>query len=124
MAKVFERWGRVRAMGSPGGYAYRTAVNLNRKRIRHVAVRARRLLAVSREPAGESEPETRADLSAALRALPRAQREAFMLVTWVGLSAEEAAPILGIRPASVRSRVHRARAGLRERIAERVDDRD
>jgi RNA polymerase sigma-70 factor (ECF subfamily) len=124
MAKVFERWGRVRAMGSPGGYTYRTAVNLNRKRIRHVAVRARRLLAVSREPAGESEPETRADLSAALRALPRAQREAFMLVTWVGLSAEEAAPILGIRPASVRSRVHRARAGLRERIAERVDDRD
>src|SRR6478672_5092296 len=63
MAKVFERWGRVRAMGSPGGYVYRTAVNLNRKRLRHLAVRARRLLAVSREPAGDPAFETRADLA-------------------------------------------------------------
>lgn len=71
MAKMFERWERVRAMGSPGGYAYRTAVNLNRKRLRHLAVRARRLFAMSRDPAGEPEPETRADLAAALRALQR-----------------------------------------------------
>jgi DNA-directed RNA polymerase specialized sigma24 family protein len=47
-----------------------------------------------------------------------------MLVSWLGLSAEEAAPILGIKAPSVRSRVHRARADLRGRLAEGVDDRD
>src|ERR687884_501387 len=43
-ARVFERWERVRAMDSPVGYVYRSALNLHRKRVRHLVVRARRLL--------------------------------------------------------------------------------
>ena len=51
-----------------------------------------------------------------LASLPRTQREALMLVEWLGYSAEEAGSILGARPSSVRGRLHRARATLRERF--------
>jgi RNA polymerase sigma-70 factor (ECF subfamily) len=54
MVRVYERWERIRAMESPVGYAYRTAMNLNRKRLRRLAVRARRLV---------RPPEERDDLS-------------------------------------------------------------
>jgi RNA polymerase sigma factor (sigma-70 family) len=114
MARVFERWDRVQTMESPGGYVYRVAVNLNRRRIRHLAVRARRLLAMRSDP--EEPPETRTDLADAISSLPRGQRQAFLLVEWLGMSAEEAGRILKIAAASVRSQAHRARASLRKRL--------
>jgi RNA polymerase sigma-70 factor (ECF subfamily) len=51
-----------------------------------------------------------------LRTLPLEQREALVLVGWMGMSAAEAAGVLGIEGASVRGRLHRARATLRERF--------
>ena len=39
-----------------------------------------------------------------------------MLVDWLGMSSEEAGRILHIEPASVRSRVHRARKELRSHL--------
>jgi len=45
MTRVLERWDRVGVMDSPAGYAYRTALNLQRKRIRRLAVRAKRRFA-------------------------------------------------------------------------------
>jgi RNA polymerase sigma factor (sigma-70 family) len=117
MARVYERWDRVRTMESPGGYVYRVAVNLNRHRLRHLAVRARRLLAMTVH-AESSQPETRTEISEAIASLPAGQRQAFMLVEWLGMSAEEAARILGIAPSSVRARTHRARAALRDRLRE------
>ena len=116
MARVFERWERVSRMESPGGYAYRLAVNLNRQRLRHFAVRARRLLAITVHPDSEQPPDTRRELAEAISSLPKGQREAFMLVEWLGMGAEEAARVLKIAPASVRSRIHRARAALRDRL--------
>ncbi len=108
MARVYERWDRVSRMESPGGYAYRLALNLNRHRLRHLAVRARRLLAITVHPDFEQPPEVRRELAEAIASLPRGQREAFMLVEWLGMSAEEVARALKIAPASVRSRIHRA----------------
>lgn len=49
---------------------------------------------------------------AAVRRLPRAEREAIALCVWSGLSYADAAQALGISEVSVRSRVHRARARL------------
>jgi DNA-directed RNA polymerase specialized sigma24 family protein len=120
MARVYERWDRVRAMESPAGYVYRAGVNLHRQRVRHLAVRARRLLAMavhaeSTQPPG---PGVRLELADAIASLPAGQRQAFMLVEWLGLSSGEAASILQIAPASVRTRIHRARAALRERLGE------
>lgn len=114
MTRTYERWERVRAMDSPQGYVYRAAVNLNRKRIRRLAVSARHLL----DPARSHEPGAGSDIAMALEALPGNQREALVMVVWFGLSAEEAAPILGIAPGSVRSRLSRARASLRKSLGE------
>jgi RNA polymerase sigma factor (sigma-70 family) len=69
----------------------------------------------------DDQSELRVELAEAIASLSRGQREAFMLVEWLGLSAEESAPILGLAPASVRSRVHRARAALRERLQPEED---
>lgn len=68
--------------------------------------------------------ETRAELVAALASLPVDQREAFVLVEWLGLPAEEAGRLLGIRAPSVRSRLHRARAALREHFGEGDEDHE
>jgi RNA polymerase sigma-70 factor, ECF subfamily len=120
MARVYERWDRVRIMDSPGGYVYRVAVNLNRHRLRHLAVRARRLLAISVHT-DSGQPETRTEIIEAIASLPAGQRQAFMLVEWLGMSAEEAGQVMKIAAASVRSQVHRARASLRERLREDGD---
>jgi RNA polymerase sigma factor (sigma-70 family) len=116
MARAYERWDRVRAMASPGGYVYRTAVNLNRRRLRHLAVRARRLLALARGGDRDDDPGVTVELAEAIGSLSAGQREAFLLVEWVGMSSEEAGRTLRIAPASVRSRVHRAKETLRDRL--------
>ena len=116
LARAYERWDRVRVMESPGGYVYRTAVNLNRKRLRRLAAAARRVF----DPPAENDPmsavEARSETVRLLMTLPKSQREALILVDWLGMGSEEAGRLLRIRPASVRSRVHRARAVLRERF--------
>ena len=119
MARVFERWDRVKGMDAPGGYLYHTALNLNRKRLRRLAVRARGFLWPAEPPDAIAASETRSDLMRALAGLPDSQKEALVLVDWLELTSEEAGRILGIRPASVRSRVHRARETLQSRLGAR-----
>jgi RNA polymerase sigma factor (sigma-70 family) len=116
MVRVYARWDRVRAMESPGGYAYSVAVNLNRQRLRHLTVRARRLFAMRSRVEPEQPPDLRRELADAIGSLSRGQREAFMLVEWLGFSAEEAGRLLRIASASVRARIHRAKAALRDRL--------
>ena len=120
MARIYERWDRVRATESPAGYVYRAAVNLHRQRRRHLAVRARRLLIMAVHAKSAQPPglEVRLELADAIASLPAGQRQAFMLVEWLGMSSQEAARILRIAPASVRTRIHRARAALRERLGD------
>jgi RNA polymerase sigma factor (sigma-70 family) len=119
LARAFERWERVRRMDSPQGYVYRTALNLNRNRLRHLRMRARRALHVGAgvhpaEPEGVA--ESRDEVRRALAALSVEQRDALILVDWLGLDAEEAGRVLRIEAASVRGRLHRARTTLRERF--------
>jgi RNA polymerase sigma-70 factor (ECF subfamily) len=56
-------------------------------------------------------------LAAALAALPHAQREVLLLHAWADLSHEEIAAALDISAGTVRSRLHRARAHVAERLA-------
>jgi len=63
--------------------------------------------------AGRIDDERRmASILAAIRSLPRAEREAVALCLWSGVSYADAAAALGITEAAVRSRVSRARARL------------
>jgi RNA polymerase sigma-70 factor (ECF subfamily) len=116
--RVFERWDRVGTMDSPVGYLYRTALNLNRKRLRRSALLARR----SSEPQPASDPlgqsDTKLDMLRALQMLPRPLREAVVLVKWYGMTSEQAAAVLGVQAVSVRGRVHRAMTMLHERFGE------
>jgi RNA polymerase sigma-70 factor (ECF subfamily) len=117
LSRVFERWDRVRQMESPHGYLYRTALNLNRKRIRRLLVHARRASALRPpERADLSLIEDRIAVRAAVQSLPRGQREALVLVDLLQVATTEAAKILGIAPVSVRSRLMDARRNLRIRL--------
>ena len=62
MARAYARWERVREMASPAGYVYRTAFNLNRRRLRRESFRPRRWLgpAASPDPAESSEHRSEA----------------------------------------------------------------
>lgn len=80
-------------------------------------------------PAGPDSPERGfehanldADVQRALAALPPQFRAAVVLCDIEGLSYEEIALTLGVKIGTVRSRIHRARALLRESLAHRAPD--
>ena len=114
MSRTWERWERVGQMDSPAGYTYRVALNLQRKRIRHLGVRARRLPLI--RPTHPVQPHVSGEVVSALAMLSPEQRAAVLLIEWVGMPAEEAAPILGVTVAGVRTRLHRARQALRRSL--------
>jgi RNA polymerase sigma-70 factor, ECF subfamily len=113
--KAWERWDRVRSMDNPSGYLYRTAVNARRSALRRVGVAARRALSLQQsDPISESDDRDR--IRRALATLPANQREAIVLVEWLGFSDVEAGQVLGISPGAVRVRISRARTSLRPLI--------
>ncbi len=73
---------------------------------------ARRALSLQQsDPISESDDRDR--IRRALATLPANQREAIVLVEWLGFSDAEAGQVLGISPGAVRVRISRARASLR-----------
>jgi RNA polymerase sigma-70 factor (ECF subfamily) len=72
------------------------------------------------KPAAEHVPvdaELRPDIDDALRALPAHQHQAVVLVEVHGFTTAEAAAILGVRPGTMTSRLHRARRRMRTAVA-------
>lgn len=61
--------------------------------------------------------EARTELEAAIRELPEKLRAVFVLRELEGLSGEETAQTLGVTIENVKTRLHRARLQLRERLA-------
>ena len=59
----------------------------------------------------------RIDALTALASLNNQHREALLLVSWDGLTADEEAQVLGIRTTALRRRVHRVRAALNDNSA-------
>jgi RNA polymerase sigma-70 factor (ECF subfamily) len=116
MVRLYERWDRVRQMDSPQGYLYRTALNLHRSRLRGLASKARHILQATPSPDPAEVVQSRDSLSRALTSLPTGQREAVVLVEWLGMDQEEAAAALGIKHGSVRARLSRAQADLRRML--------
>ncbi len=112
MVRVYERWDRVSALDSPVGYLYRTALNLHRSRLRRTAVRLKRR-PIPQPPDPLDAANDRDEIGHLLAALPGGQREALILVEWLGMSAEEAGHVLDIEPVSVRARISRAKTALR-----------
>ena len=63
-------------------------------------------------------------IQAAMNTLPEQHREALVLRDVEGLSAEEAADVVGIEVGALKSRLHRARMQLKQSLAAVLDDRD
>ncbi len=131
-AETFARAFRARRRFDRRGEAalpwlYGIAANLLRM---HRRGEERRLRAYARATERGSESSLSADseyrldaaalrpvLAEALAGLPHAQREVLLLHAWADLSHEEIAAALDISAGTVRSRLHRARAHVAERLA-------
>ena len=131
-AETFARAFRGRRRFDPRGesalpWLYGIAANLLRM---HRRTEERRLRAYARaadrrlEPSPNIDSERRLDAVALRPALARAlaslscgQREVLLLHAWAGLSHEEIAVALDVSAGTVRSRLHRARAEMAERLS-------
>lgn len=112
--KVWERWDRVQEMDNPAGYLYRTALNLNRTRIRRASVAIRRAVGLGPRRDSLVDIETRDEVVRALGALTPRQRESVVLVDLLDYSSEEAGELMGIKAATVRVLASKGRAVIRQ----------
>jgi RNA polymerase sigma-70 factor (ECF subfamily) len=115
--RLLERWDRVSAMEDATGYLFRTAMNVWRSRRRRAAVALRRMTRSTEYATELDEVEARADVVRLLSSLTERQRAAMVLVDLIGLSSQEAAAALGVRPSTVRVQAARARASLKEGLS-------
>ncbi len=115
--------------GSTAGWIHRVTTNLFLDGVRRKKRRPETLIGehhdflVSREPLPDSFVHDAAfdpDIEAALAAIPHNMRIAVILSDVEQLSAEEISAALGIKVATVRTRVHRGRVQLRKELAHRA----
>ncbi|MGH0031816.1 MAG: RNA polymerase sigma factor [Myxococcota bacterium] len=80
----------------------------------------------ARDPASEAvvDPLLRERIGVALGALPRGQREVFVLVHMEGFTTREAAEILGKATGTVHSHLHRALKSLRSQLEGVLESRE
>ena len=115
-ARAYASWRKVSQHPAPRAWVVRTALNTHvswwRRRRREVAWEA------GADQAGD-EPGLPVDaqVMAALKALPRRQREVVALRIFLDLDTETTARVLGIAPGTVTAHLSRATAVLRESLA-------
>ena len=116
--RAYERWALVIRADNRPGYVYRIALNLYRSKLRRAARAARKVITPTPEPGAIEAMADRDAIAQALATLSKAQREAVVMVEWLGMTDDEAGALLGISPITVRVRIHRARAILRPLLQE------
>ena len=110
-ARALERWDRVGSMSSPGGWTYRVALNVLRRRLRRSAMEERLL---RRAPGREPPALTDQGLGvwAAVASLPARTRTAVALRYLGGLTEAEVADAMGVAPGTVAATLHAGRQRL------------
>jgi RNA polymerase sigma factor (sigma-70 family) len=111
--RACERWDLVSRAANRPGYVYRMALNGYRSKLRRLARGARKALRPQDEPDLFAAIDDRDALGRALARLTKGQREALVLVEWMGMTDDEVGELLRISPVTVRVRIHRARAVLK-----------
>jgi RNA polymerase sigma factor (sigma-70 family) len=116
---VLERWDRI---DDPAGYLYRSALNSTRSRFRRLKLAATRNL----RPGLQEDPFAAADLRdqmvRELRELPERQRAALVLMDLLDYRSEEAAEVLSVTAATVRSLASHGRAAMRLSMEDNDDE--
>lgn len=114
-ARALERWPRLQAMASPSGWLYRVALNELRRR----ATRNRREREVHGSIADRAcPPDWSVEIWDAIEALPVRERTAVVLRYVADLTTDEIAEAMRIRPGTVGSTLHAARARLGASLGE------
>jgi RNA polymerase sigma-70 factor (sigma-E family) len=118
---LYAAWERLRDKDAAIGYLHRSVVNGARSRGR------RRVTALRHRPAPPPDAASAEDavlaawhggpVAAALRALPRREREVVLLRYYLDLSERQAADALGVSVGSVKAYASRGIAGLRRALA-------
>lgn len=124
--RIYERQERLSSSRNVAGYVYRTAVNVHHSRLRRVRVAVRRLGALHPRDGGADFDaiDDRDALRRALAELSRGEREALVLVEWIGMSDREAGEVLGVSSGTVRTRISRAKGHLRPALREGANHDD
>ena len=112
-ARALAAWPRVAGMASPGGWTYRVALNVIRRRGRRRSLE-RRLLARGAPPPAMPAPAGEAWLLVA--ELPRRQRQVVVLRHVADLPEAEIARVLGISRSTVSSTLADAHRALGRRL--------
>jgi RNA polymerase sigma-70 factor (ECF subfamily) len=116
---VLGEWDRI---DNPAAYLYRSALNSTRSRFRRLRLAAKRNLT----PCQLEDPFAAADLRdqmvRSLRELPERQRAALVLLDLLDYRSEEAAEVLGVTAATVRSLASHARAAMKLSLEAHDDD--
>jgi RNA polymerase sigma factor (sigma-70 family) len=114
-ARLWSKWGSIHGPDHAGGFVFKTAMRLCRKRSRSVVAPQARSI-------DEAEAVVdRTDVFAALGRLPVRQRQVIVLRDWAGFGTGEVARIIGARESTVRVHLARGRATLRAALS--VEDR-
>jgi RNA polymerase sigma factor (sigma-70 family) len=98
------------------GVARRVLATQRRGERRRRALRDRLAENSAAPPAIQAGPDT-ARLRGALERLGESDRELLLLIAWEELSPSQVAAVLGVKPGTVRVRLHRARRRLAEALA-------
>jgi RNA polymerase sigma-70 factor (ECF subfamily) len=114
---------RFREQASMSTWFYRILVNEAHRHRRWRWVRRRFAAELSEEPPDPrgqpyGDPALRRRVARELEALPRGQREAFVLVHLEGFTVREAAAVTGRAVGTMKSHLHRALTTLRTRMAD------
>ena len=109
--RAAKNWAQISSYAGP--WTVRVASNLAIDTVRRSSRRARFRERVRTSPAPSSD---RLDLVAALRNLPKRQREVVALRYLADLSEGETAQALGIAPGTVKIHAHRGLAALRSQL--------
>lgn len=126
-ARAYRNLAGFREQARLSTWFHRILINEARRYLRWRWVRQRYAADMPEQLADPSaralgDPPLRERVGAAIRKLPRGQREAFVLVHLEGMTLAEAAQVAGCAVGTIKSHLHRATRALREQLSD-VDPR-
>jgi RNA polymerase sigma factor (sigma-70 family) len=121
MARAYQRWTHVSRLENPGGWVYRVALNWSRSVLRRLTRPAPTWVASPTTSPAPSVQDPAVDR--ALATLTVDQRAVVVCRLLLNLSEAHTADALGVKPGTVKSRLHRALARLTPLLAPLQEDR-
>lgn len=106
---AYRRWGRI---DDPYGYLYRGVVNRSRSVLRRRAIELERAAEFSTVDL----PPELDEVWIALFRIPVKRRTALVLRYYADLPVDSIAEVMGVRPATVRSLIHRGHMSMRKEL--------